>query len=188
MGPACPACPERSRGERSRRAEGEKRFPIRHRFIATLRREKLISEKKARQLLGWKHSGFSLDAGDKPVASHDVEGRRRLAEYLLRAPFSLEKITWNETARKVIYRSKRNWHTKRNYEIPEVTDFAPRRRRILLSRIATRRHRAHPAQELSDGALLSRDHVVTWNGTHVAGSTRTSGAAWTRKPDGRARK
>ncbi len=91
---------------------------FRHRFIATLRREKLISEKKARQLLGWKHSGFSLDAGDKPVASHDVEGRRRLAEYLLRAPFSLEKITWNETTRKVIYRSKRSWHTKRNPSTP----------------------------------------------------------------------
>jgi hypothetical protein len=42
--------------------------------------EKLISEKKVHQLLDWKHSGFSLDAGDKPIASEDVEGRRRLAE------------------------------------------------------------------------------------------------------------
>ena len=66
---------------------------FRHRFLATLLREKLISAKKARQLLGWKHSGFSLDAGEKPVAAHDVEGRRRLAEYLLRAPFSLELRT-----------------------------------------------------------------------------------------------
>ena len=96
---------------------------FRQRFIATLRQEKLISEKKARQLLGWTHSGFSLDAGEKPVASHDVEGRRRLAEYLLRAPFSLEKITWNEKTRKVIYRSKRSWHTKKNYQIFSATDF-----------------------------------------------------------------
>jgi hypothetical protein len=81
---------------------------FRRRFIATLRREKLVSEKKARQLLGWKHSGFSLDAGEKPVASHDIEGRRRLAKYLLRAPFSPEKITWNKTAGKVIYRSGRS--------------------------------------------------------------------------------
>ncbi|MDF1852921.1 MAG: transposase [Verrucomicrobiales bacterium] len=96
---------------------------FRHRFIEALLRGKLISEKKARQLLGWTHSGFSLDAGEKPVAAHDVAGRRRLAEYLLRAPFSLEKITWNETSRKVIYRSKRSWHTKKNFQIFEVTDF-----------------------------------------------------------------
>ncbi len=49
---------------------------FRHRFLATLLQEKLISEKKARQLLGWKHSGFSVDAGESPVASRDVEGRR----------------------------------------------------------------------------------------------------------------
>ena len=86
---------------------------FRHRFIETLLRERLISEKKARQLPGWKHSGFSLDAGEKHVASDDVEGRRRLAEYLLRAPFSLEKITWKKETSTVIYRSKRSWNTKR---------------------------------------------------------------------------
>ena len=30
---------------------------------------------------------------------------------MLRAPFSLEKITWNESTGKVIYRSSRSWHT-----------------------------------------------------------------------------
>ena len=96
---------------------------FRHRFIETLQREKLISAKKARQLLGWKHSGFSLDAGEKPVASHDVEGRRRLAEYLLRAPFSLEKITWKKETGTVIYRSERSWNTKRNFEVFSAADF-----------------------------------------------------------------
>jgi len=96
---------------------------FRHRFLALLRREKLISESKLRQLLAWNHSGFSLDASEKPVASSDVEGRKRLAEYLLRAPFSLEKITWNESTGKVIYRSKRSWHTKRNFQIFEAVDF-----------------------------------------------------------------
>ena len=90
---------------------------FRHRFLSALRREKLISEKKLRQLLGWTHSGFNLDAGEEPIASHDPEGRRRLAEYLLRAPFSLEKITWNESTGKVIYRSSRSWHTKQNFQI-----------------------------------------------------------------------
>ena len=96
---------------------------FRHRFLALLRGEKLISESKLRQLLAWTHSGFSLDAGEKPVAPYDVEGRKRLAEYLLRAPFSLEKITWNESTGKVIYRSKRSWHTKCNFQIFEAVDF-----------------------------------------------------------------
>jgi hypothetical protein len=96
---------------------------FRHRFLALLRDEKLISERKLRQLLAWTHSGFSLDAGEKPVAPYDVEGRKRLAEYLLRAPFSLEKITWNESTGKVIYRSKRSWHTKCNFQIFEAVDF-----------------------------------------------------------------
>jgi hypothetical protein len=96
---------------------------FRHRFLAVLRRERLISERKLRQLLAWTHSGFSLDASEKPVAPHDVEGRKRLAEYLLRASFSLEKITWNESTGKVVYRSKRSWHTKCNFQIFEAADF-----------------------------------------------------------------
>lgn len=95
-----------------------------HRFIEVLLREKFTSEKKARQLLGWTHSGFSLDAGEKPVAAHDVYERRRLAEHLLRAPFSLEKVTWNKTSPKVLCRSKRNWHTEKNFQIFEVTPTA----------------------------------------------------------------
>jgi len=53
---------------------------FRHRFIETLVREKLLSRKKADQMLTWKHSGFSLDAGDKPVSSYNIAGRRNLAE------------------------------------------------------------------------------------------------------------
>jgi len=96
---------------------------FRHRFLAALRREKLISEKKLRQLLGWTHSGFNLDAGEDPIGSHDAHGRQRLAEYLLRAPFSLEKMTWNATTGQIIYRSSRSWHTKCNFQIFTASDF-----------------------------------------------------------------
>ena len=88
-----------------------------------LRGEKLISEKKLRQLLGWTHSGFNLDAGEDPIGSHDVHSRQRLAEYLLRAPFSLQKITWKESTGQVIYRSGRCWHTKRNFQIFTASEF-----------------------------------------------------------------
>lgn len=96
---------------------------FRHRFLAILRRENLISEKTLRDLLGWKHSGFNLNAGDKPIAANNTDGLRGIAEYLLRAPFSLEKITWHPATRSVIYRSSRNWRTKRNFEVFSAGDF-----------------------------------------------------------------
>ena len=72
----------------------------------------------------WKHSGFNIDGGgEKPVAPHDASGRKRLAEYLLRSPFSLQKITWNPETQTVIYRSKPHWRTKRNFEIFKAADF-----------------------------------------------------------------
>ena len=42
---------------------------------------------------------------------------------MLRAPFSLEKIHWNEKTKQVIYRSKRSWHTKQNYQIFTAANF-----------------------------------------------------------------
>ena len=44
-------------------------------------------------------------------------------QYLLRHPFSLQKITWNATSKTVIYRSKRHHTTKRNFEIFKAPDF-----------------------------------------------------------------
>ena len=64
-----------------------------------------------------------MDAGEAPIAADDAAGRRRLAEYLLRAPFSLEKITYNADAGSVLYRSERHWRTKRNFEVFSASAF-----------------------------------------------------------------
>ena len=97
---------------------------FRHRFLAILREKKLISPNKLSDLLGWKHSGFHVhDGRDDLIASDNHGGRKRLAEYLLRHPFSLQKITWNATSKTVIYRSKRHHNTKRNFEIFKAPDF-----------------------------------------------------------------
>ncbi len=88
---------------------------FRHRFLHALREAKLISAAKLSDLLGWKHSGFHVNHGQKPVAPHDIAGRKHLAEYLLRMPFSLQKMHWNETSKTVIYRSRKHWNTKRNF-------------------------------------------------------------------------
>ncbi len=97
---------------------------FRHRFLQALRDGKHISPSRLADLLSWKHSGFNIhDGGEKPVPSHDTEGRKGLAEYLLRHPFSLQKITWNPTTQTVIYGSKRHHTTKRNFEIFKAPDF-----------------------------------------------------------------
>lgn len=74
-------------------------------------------------LLSWHHGGFTLDAGPAPLPAHDRAGRRRLAEYLLRAPFSLEKLTYNPASGHVLYRSEHPWRTKRNFEVFRAHDF-----------------------------------------------------------------
>ena len=97
---------------------------FRHRFLHALHDAKLISPSKLANLLAWKHSGFNIHhGGEQPVPAHDTAGRKRLAEYLLRHPFSLQKITWNATSKTVIYRSKRHHTTKRNFEIFKAPDF-----------------------------------------------------------------
>jgi hypothetical protein len=58
-----------------------------------------------------------------PLAPDDAAGRRRPAEYLLRAPFSLEKITYNPATGSVLYRSERHWRTRRNFEVFSAPEF-----------------------------------------------------------------
>ena len=97
---------------------------FRNRFLKCLHKAKLISPKRLANLLSWNRSGFSIHNGRvKPIAQFDNKGRQRLAEYLMRHPFSLQKITWNESTKTVIYRSKRHHNTKRNFEIFTAPDF-----------------------------------------------------------------
>jgi len=96
---------------------------FRHRFLQARRDGRHLSAQKVTDLLSWKHSGFHIDGGEKPVAPGDTKGRQRLVEYLLHAPFSLQKIHWNPKTKTVICRSRRSWRTKRNFEVFKATDF-----------------------------------------------------------------
>lgn len=95
----------------------------RHALLRRLRATGALSDWHIARLQTWRHSGFSLDAGEAPIAADDAVGRRRLAEYLLRAPFSLEKITYNSATGSVLYRSDRHWRTKRNFEVFSAASF-----------------------------------------------------------------
>jgi len=78
---------------------------FRQRVLRLLLRERRIDEVVIRKLLGWRHSGFSLHNAVR-IGPHDAEGRRAVAEYILRAPFSLEKLRYQATPGTIIYQSK----------------------------------------------------------------------------------
>ena len=75
-------------------------------------------------LYSWKHSGFNLHAGEivPPEAKADLED---LAQYILRNPFSVEKMTLESPTDMVIYRSRLNAKINRNFEVFSPTDFLP---------------------------------------------------------------
>jgi len=68
--------------------------------------EGAIGERLSASMLAWRHSGFSVHNGVR-VRAGDVEGRKKLAQYMLRAPLSLEKMTYLPDTGMVMYRSAR---------------------------------------------------------------------------------
>jgi len=90
--------------------------------LALLRREGLVSEALAEKMLAWRHTGFSAHNSVR-VRAGDAAGRRRLAQYMLRAPFSLEKMSYEPVSGTVIYRSRMHKTLKRNFQIMSVADW-----------------------------------------------------------------
>jgi len=78
-----------------------------------LLREKKISRELVDKLLSWKNSGFNIHNQVK-IQSHDSYGRESLAQYILRSPFSQQKMTYRKDTKTVLYRSTMNSNFKRN--------------------------------------------------------------------------
>jgi len=73
-------------------------------------------------MLAWRHTGFSAHNSVR-VRAGDAAGRRRLAQYMLRAPFSLEKMSCDPQSCTVIYRSRMHKTLKRNFQIMHGADW-----------------------------------------------------------------
>ena len=95
---------------------------FRAKVIHLLVAEKLLPPERVQVLYSWKHSGFNLHAGERvpPEAKADLED---LAQYILRNPFSVEKMTLESPGDIVIYRSRLNAKINRNFEVFTATDF-----------------------------------------------------------------
>ncbi len=95
---------------------------FRHKVLTMLRREGKIEDALIKKLLGWRHSGFSIHHQVR-IGSQDQPGREKLAQYILRAPFSQQKMRYHAKSRTVIYRSKMHRVLKRRFEIFPVLDW-----------------------------------------------------------------
>lgn len=72
-------------------------------------------------MLKWHHSGFSVHNRVRSKAN-DAEGRQRLARYMIRCPFALNKMSFDQNSGMVIYRSKLHATLKRNYQLMPAVD------------------------------------------------------------------
>jgi hypothetical protein len=66
---------------------------------------RLLPPDRVQVLLSWKHSGFNLHHAD-PVPPENKAELEQLAQYILRNPLSVEKMTMESPGDTVIYRSR----------------------------------------------------------------------------------
>jgi hypothetical protein len=73
--------------------------------LALLRREGLVAASLVEKMLAWLHTGFSAHNAVR-VGARDASARRSVAQYMLRAPLSLEKMSYDPESCTFIYRSR----------------------------------------------------------------------------------
>lgn len=95
---------------------------FRARVITFLAKRGLLPPERANMLRGWVHSGFNIHRSRR-VLSHEREDLERLAQYIIRNPFSIDKMQFNTTSGTIIYRSEINPKIQRNFEVFTPWDF-----------------------------------------------------------------
>jgi hypothetical protein len=86
---------------------------------------KLLSSELSKNLLSWKHSGFSIDNSIRITAS-DNKAREAIAQYMARCPVSLNKIIYEPFKGKVIFKTKYNKYFKENLKVYDADEFIAR--------------------------------------------------------------
>jgi len=100
---------------------------FRARVITFLVDKGLLPPERAKMLRGWVHSGFNVHRS-RPVLPDEREDLERLAQYIIRNPFAVEKMQVTEPNRAnpdgaVIYHSGLNPKIRRNFEVFSPCDF-----------------------------------------------------------------
>ncbi len=91
------------------------------RVLSFLVGKKLLSKQRADMLMSWKHSGFNVHRSRR-VESDERDDLVRLAQYIIRNPFSVEKMHVAPDGT-IIYRSGMNPKINANFRIFTPLDF-----------------------------------------------------------------
>jgi hypothetical protein len=87
---------------------------FRHKVLSLLQKAELIDQRRVELLMSWHHhTGFSVD-NSVSVGPEDSHALERLTRYLMRAPVSLKRLSWDEQAGQVHYASRRGHDDPRN--------------------------------------------------------------------------
>jgi len=95
---------------------------FRRRVISYFVNKKLLNEKFTRNMLSWKHSGFSVD-NSILIPAQDQKARSGLSQYIARHPVSLNKIIYIPEKAKILYKTKYNDYFGENIQLFTATDF-----------------------------------------------------------------
>ena len=90
------------------------------RVIKLLVDRELLNEDFARNLLSWKHSGFSID---NSVRILEESSQENLAEYIARPPISLKKIRYEPFKGRVLFHTTYSEYFKQNVHMFDALDF-----------------------------------------------------------------
>ena len=69
-------------------------------------KEGKISESLVQKISSWPNSGFNIH-NEVEIAADDEKGKENLAQYIIKAPISQERMIYDRENQKVIYKSKR---------------------------------------------------------------------------------
>jgi hypothetical protein len=95
---------------------------LRRRVVGLFLKLNLITRQFAETLLCWKHSGFSVDNSVR-LDGGDHKARQALAQYVARAPLSLQKVTYDRLGGKVLFHTAYNPYFKQNTNLWSAPDF-----------------------------------------------------------------
>jgi hypothetical protein len=95
---------------------------LRQRTVGLFLKLGLITERFSQTLLCWRHSGFSVDNSVR-LDGGDHAARQALAQYIARAPLSLQKLTYDRSGGKILYRTSCNPYFKQNTSLWSAPDF-----------------------------------------------------------------
>jgi hypothetical protein len=79
---------------------------FRSKVLNMLIKEEKITPDQAQMISSWPHPGFNIH-NEVKISSNDQQGRIKLAQYIIKAPISLERMIYNKENQKVIYKSKK---------------------------------------------------------------------------------